>query len=132
MVPAAVCSDVIAYKALISGDIAASSLRKKPAAMIVKATGLATGSYTFWQDSATAVGASQTPINADTVQGCLSACDADSSCAAVVMTGLSSSSTTASKPDSCSLVRGVGSIAIFKRSVTKAVANRLTLAAVFS
>ena len=120
---------MIAFKAVAAGDTTAASRKQKKQA---SAKGLSSGAYTFWQDDAANVGASRSTVAAASVQACLDACDMDATCAAVVMTGLSSGATTSSVPTACSLVRGDARVAQFKRSATKAAVSRLTLASAFA
>lgn len=126
LLPACVCphsGSVLAFKAVVAGDTTAASIKNKNG---VKA--LASGSYTFWNASDAGVGASHSDVsaNVDSIQACLTACDNDAACAAVSMTGITGPSAT---PDSCNLIKGNPTIAVFKRSVTKAVAAKLTVAA---
>jgi hypothetical protein len=118
------CSALVAFKAVVAGDSTAASKKNK-------AKGLASGSYTFWAEdvtSAAAIGDSQldpTGPAPTTIQACLDACDTVASCAGVVMTDVSA---TDSDTATCKLISGVASVATFKRSVTKAVVSRLTVA----
>lgn len=90
-----------------------------------KVKSLASGSYTFWKDDGSMIGYSSRPVDGVTsFQKCLSACDLDGACAAVVMTGMT---TAQSAPASCSKVYGYSGIAVFKRSMTKTVVTRLRL-----
>lgn len=116
--------EVVAFKAVTAGDTTAASRKYKK----VAGKGLSSGSYTFWKESATGLGASATVGPTTSVQACLNACDSDFDCAAVAMTGVSSASMAAA-PGSCSLIKGDTTIATFKRSVTKAVVTRLDLSA---
>lgn len=117
---------MIGFKAAMGGDISGTKLRQKG---VMRAKLLASGSYTFWHDDgAAAIGAATSQVSAATVAACINACEADDACAAVVMTGLTSTSTLASSLGTCSLVKGDSTIAVFKRSVTKAVTTRLSLA----
>jgi hypothetical protein len=144
------CSgDVVAFKAVVPGDTTAASIKKavaaKPAAVKhvsaaaaaataaapkgIKAKALASDSYTFWKEAAAGIGASAAAAPAgstDSIQACLSACDDDAECAAVAMTGITIDTAT---PVTCSLIKGDPSIAVFKRSVTRAVTARLTVTA---
>lgn len=111
--------DVLAFKAVVAGDTSAASK--------TKANALASGSYSFWKSDAAGIGASSSGGPNTNYQACLSACDADAECAAVAMTGVSSSDATA-QIGTCSLIKGNSSVATFKRSMTKAVVGRLTVA----
>jgi hypothetical protein len=115
------CSgDVVAFKALLAGDIAASS---------VKVKNLVSGSYTFWGETV-ADGALGTLVDnaAATVTGCLAACDSDAACAAVLMAGVTDSSDNITA-SSCKLVRGTTTVAQWKRTVTKTAVSKLAKAA---
>lgn len=111
---------VVAFKALLAADpIMAKALRD------TTAKGLASGSYTFWWESLGGIGTSTTPVNTTSLKACLSACDNVEECAAVAMTGV----TAVTAPIStCHLVKGDSTLATFKRSVTRVVTSRLTLA----
>lgn len=113
------CSgDVLAFKAVVAGDTTAAS----------KSTGakaLASGSYTFWKETAAGVGASSTAGPTSSLQACLSACDADAACAAVAISGATSDA--AAAISGCSLIKGDSRVAQFKRSVTKAMATKLAV-----
>lgn len=90
---------------------------------------MASGSYTWYLDSAEGMGASNSTTGPTTsVQACLAACDKDGACAAVVMGGMTSAT---SKPSSCVLLKGDTTPGVFKRSVTKTVASKLNLEALF-
>jgi phosphoribosyl-AMP cyclohydrolase len=120
--PPSCSGDVVAFKAVVTGDTTASSMKTS------KAKALASGSYTFWKEAAgAAIGKSSTAGPTTSVQACLSACDTDAECAAVAMTGITALNST---PGSCSLIKGDTTVATFKRSLTKAVATRLELSAV--
>jgi len=109
--------DVVAFKAATAGDTTAAS--------VGAAKALASGSYTFWsKETAANFGTTKTTVSAANAQACLSACDSDFDCAAVAMTG--ATSMTAS-PITCQLIKGDKSIAVFKRSLTKTVASKLSL-----
>jgi hypothetical protein len=119
------CSDIIAFKAASAGTSGAGSLSIDGTANT--ATASASGSYTFWQDDSTGVGATRTLVpDVTTVQQCLDACDAagESSCAGVIMTGVTAP---ASAPTTCHKVYGNSTAAVYKRSVTKTVVTRLQL-----
>lgn len=119
-VPLFACSgEILAYKAVVAGDTSAASTKNG-------ALSLASGSYTFWKDAGASVGKSQDVVpNIATYAACLSACDSDAACAAVVMTDVSAATGAAS---SCKLVKGESAVAQFKRSVTKTVVTQLEVA----
>jgi hypothetical protein len=95
----------------------------------MKSASSASGAYTFWKDSADGIGADTSTVGPTiSLQACLAACDAEGGCAAVVLKGLTSPS---SVPTSCVLVKGDITPATFKRSMTKAVVNRLHLEDIF-
>jgi len=75
------CSgQVLAYKALLAAD----TLFAKSKAARNKGTfakGLASGSYTFWSDSAVGVGKSTTDVDTTSFQGCLNATMPEGACA---------------------------------------------------
>ena len=110
---------VLAFKAVVAGDTTAAS--------VGTAKALASGSYTFWAETAAGVGASSSPGPTSSGSACLSACDSDGACAAVAMAGVKAS--LADGIDSCSLIKGVNTVAQFKRSVTKTVATKLQVSA---
>jgi len=113
----------LAYKALLAAD----TLFAKSKAAGNKGTvakGLASGSYTFWSDSAVGIGKSTTDIDTTSFQGCLNACDRAEACAAVAMTGVTAANATIT---TCQLIEGDDTIATFKRSVTKVMTSRLAL-----
>ena len=88
-----------------------------------EAKGLSSGAYTTWQGDGAGVGATQTAVQAATVQQCLIACDVMSACAGVVMEA--NVTIMASTPlTSCKLITGDSSVSL-KRSVTKVVLTRL-------
>ena len=94
------CSgEVVAFKAVTAGDTTAAGFRKKKTAK-----GLSSGSYTFWKESATGLGAASSAVSAASVQACLDACDSDAECAAVAMTGITSAT---AAPASCSVTKAV-------------------------
>jgi hypothetical protein len=111
---------VLAFKAVVAGDTTAASKS-------ADAKALASGSYTFWKETAVGVGAASPGGPTSSLQACLSACDLDNNCAAVAITGATSDA--AAAIGSCSLIKGDSTVAQFKRSVTKAVATRLQVAA---
>lgn len=113
---------MIAFKALLAGATGAAS-----AADSVTAQGLASGSYTVWRDDADAVGASQTPVAAASLQDCLTACDISNDCAGVAMMTDGGTDVTAAL-SSCNLIRGDSTVGTFKRSMTRVVTSRLTTA----
>jgi len=118
------CSgQVLAYKALLAADTLFAK-SKAPGNKGTVAKGLASGSYTFWSDSAVGIGKSATDVDTTSFQGCLNACDHAEACAAVAMTGV----TAANAPiTTCQLIEGDNTIATFKRSVTKVVTSRLAV-----
>jgi hypothetical protein len=118
---------VIAFKAAQGGDSSAIKLRQ--GSQSAGARALASGSYTFWVDDAAGVGHVVTEAAADSVKACIVACELADDCAAVVMKGLASNSTMDSRPNTCSLVKGDGRVAQFKRSMAKAVVTRLSVSA---
>jgi hypothetical protein len=107
---------VVGYKAILAADTNFGSSAKA----------LASGSYTFWWGRASGIGTSNESISTTSFQACLSACDRDHGCAAVAMTGVTAVSALIT---SCSLIRGVSTLATFKRSVTRVVPSRLGLPA---
>lgn len=124
----AACSDLLAFKSTVAGDTTAASINTDPA---VTAHGLASGSYTFYKDSAEGIGAAVIAVTepVGSIQACLNLCDADPRCAAAVMTGVAA---IGDVPTACSLVRGDTTVGVFKRSVTKTVLSRLSLATVLA
>lgn len=114
---ASAAGDVLAFKAVVAGDTSAASTAKA----------LASGSYTFWAETAAGVGASTSAGPTSSGSACLSACDNDGACAAVAMSGVKPS--LADAISSCSLIKGDSTVAQFKRSVTKAVATKLQVSA---
>lgn len=120
--PPSCSGEVVAYKAVVTGDTTASSMKT------THAKALASGSYTFWKETAGAtIGMSSSAGPTSSIQACLSACDTDAECAAVAMTGITAVD---SIPASCSLIKGDTTVATFKRSVTKTVVSRLEVSAV--
>jgi len=111
------CRDLLAFKAIVAGDTAAASYRTTSKA-------LSSGTYTFYRDDASGIGASFAAGNTASVDACLASCDALSRCAAVVMTDVTGFD---SVPSTCTLVMGDGRVGVFKRSVTKTVVSRLTV-----
>lgn len=121
LLPPPCSGNVLAFKAVLSGDVAAASVSVKT---------LASGSYTFWKDDGDDVGASTTdnPTGSTaSTRACLAACDIDASCAAVKMTGVKADTTDAIT--SCKLVKGVSTVAKFVRSVTRADVTKLSVTA---
>lgn len=108
---------MLAFKALLAGDTAAASVLGKS---------LVSGAYTFWKDAGANVGFETTTVTASTAAACLASCDSDAACAAVKMTGVTAIGDTVA---SCNMIKGDPAIATWKRSATKAVATKLTLAA---
>jgi hypothetical protein len=125
----ATCRDHwIAYKALLAPGPGTQSQSLNDT---VKVKGLASGSFTFHQETQIPCASSQcispgmtvTPIRAATFTECLSACITAGECAAVSMTGVSA-------PDAgvsyCGLIQGDSSAGNFRRSFTKTVTSHLT------
>jgi len=126
------CSgDVVAFKAVVAGDTTAASIRNTNNNKNAVGKGLSSGSYTFWKEVATTLGATRELVNnVGSVQACLNACDNDFDCAAVAMTGTPNDMKAA--PTTCAMIKGDKTIAAFKRSMTKAVATRLELGVAFA
>jgi hypothetical protein len=82
---------------------------------LTKVKSLASGSYTFWKDDASAIGVRSVEVPNVNFQRCLSACDLDGGCAVVWMTGLTRPQST---PTTCRKVYGSSEIAVFKRGMT--------------
>lgn len=119
-----------AVKALQAGDITAASLKKavnSPAAVkAVTGKALSSGSYTFWNmDASTLAAGSASAASGTTVEKCLLACDQDSACAAVVMTGMSAAT---DAPGTCTKLYGDTAAGSSLRSVTRVNIDRLNLA----
>jgi hypothetical protein len=113
---------VLAFKALLAADTTYAKSKQD-----ATAKGLASGAYTFWWQSAAGIGAATTPVITSSFQACLTACDSNPTCAAVAMTGV----TTSKAPvQACSLIKGDSTLATFQRSVTKVNTSRLVLPAV--
>jgi hypothetical protein len=112
----------IAYKAVPAGDTSASSAKKhKASGPGAKAT--ASGSYTWWQyDASAAAWDNKVAVSSPaTLQDCLTACDNDSLCAAVLVDETAG----ASSPPVCSLVYGSTAIDTGMRTMTRAVSTQL-------
>jgi hypothetical protein len=88
---------------------------------------LASGSYTFWADDGDDVGTTTTGGVITSTRACLAACDIDASCAAVKMTGVKAD--TAAEITGCTLLKGVTTVAQWKRTATKAVVTKLAVTA---
>jgi len=124
---AAVCSDVLAFKAVVPGEDTTTSAQSTGA---VRGSALASGAYTFWKTDAFGIGADNSTSGTTTsIQACLTSCDKDGQCAAVVMKDVTSAE---SVPSTCTMLKGDLTPATFKRSVTKAVTTRLSVSSLFA
>lgn len=115
---------MIAYKALAAGDVITG-------AASLKAASQGSGAFTFWNDgdgntTATRVGADLASGPTASLQACLDACNLESKCAAVVISGASKN--ISAPVNGCSLRKGITYEGIFIRSVTRADINRLQFA----
>jgi hypothetical protein len=122
----------LAFKALLAAGPKAAGL-----SLNTTAKGLASGSYTFYQETAACaateascvgVGQTSTRVTAATIQACLDICDRDGECAGASVTGvpaLWAGALPAATIVTCHLVKGDGSPGTGKRSVTKTVVTRL-------
>ena len=108
---------MLAYKAVVSGDVTAAS--KADEKNKTRASALSSGIYTYYKDVGTDIGTVQTDVTVATgtltAARCLAACDDDPECMAVAMTGITQGGTLA-----CKTIKGDGNPGTFKRSMTKA------------
>jgi len=128
--------NVVAFKALLATpDVSqAQAGRRLLDNGTVTAKALRSGSYTMWRDSGSGIGQAGTNLvsqaNPMSVNACLENCDAVESCAAVIMGPVrKNTDVTAIGLTTCQLISGDEAPATKLRSITRAVPNRLTLAA---
>lgn len=140
--------DVTAFKAVVGGDVTASSTNT------TKALAVASGLYSYWRDVGEGIGASRISGPTRDIAACLSACDDNPQCAGVAMSGVPTASLGWSNPPgdptfptpgqdlpgswpgpditSCSLIIGDSDVSSSMRTVTKAalgMCNRLNILA---
>lgn len=121
------CSELLAFKILVAGDVTASRVRHNPNTA-TKAKGMSSGTYTFYKDDSAGIGAAATRMGpVSSIQDCLSLCDRDGGCALAVMTGITTST---SAPTDCRLMKGDSTVGTFKRGMIKTNLDRLSLVGV--
>lgn len=117
-----------AVKAIQAGDITAAS--KKAASNTLGAKALSSGSYTFWKGAdGTTWGKSSADGVATSIEACLASCDIDVKCAAVVMGGVTTATST---PSSCKKIYGDDTAGAAKRSATRVNIAKLILTTVMA
>lgn len=109
----------VGYKTSPAGDVVETSAVQKAA--------LASGRYTWWSTATFELGTETGAAQASaTVDNCQKACNLEPTCAAVVMSGLSGTSDSAT--GSCSMRKGSTLVDTGLRSLVRAVSTQLSLA----
>lgn len=121
---------MLAFKAVTTG-VPANAVGMTVGSGNVTSKALGSGMYTYWYDGGANVGdnlASTAADEATTVAGCLEACDAETACAAVVMTDVMKAAQPKPTITTCSLRKGKVAIVDARwRSVTRADPGMLDL-----